>query len=1664
MKRIIAVALTIIGMLLLCGSVQADLNNGLVAYNGNADDYTDLNTEEVILKYEYLGVCGYTDFSWFTLDEDAYVTRIRIKYDLNVGGENITAFLSGPNDEFIESGAIVRGECFGEWCEAIWNVNRLFDAGEYFFIADSESLCENPSGDTTLILYGYDPDDGGNSDSVVILTDSSPDTTITAGSTAQVYGTTGVNHITLESGAEAKLFNVPGSNTVTIKAESSLFTVSRSGATVSFEGTDGTVLKIPATLDSQTIVFNDGSWALIIDSGKVMLGQQEISLEAQEINESSTDVSTAIALSLVTDMDDTKLNNVLSPNKKSTLKLSSLADSNVKVEISTSSGVRELTPSTVSLEEYSIHFTSPVDIIEGNITVKGNNFSTSALHYAVVTAQTPYLTELVTDSAKEGDTVEITGVNLPALPVQVVFEGQDASLIQTVIPANGKVVFNVPSTLGSGAVYLQIAEFQTNRLYLSVKRTIGIQVALGQDISFDPSKISFILGLEEYALDNNYNATLNVENKDMQYLHAIAELPGDEAALLYSAVVFPDITGTVTVNAESTAVAWIFMGMGASVTTPKDQLRSLYDSVAANVKVQEFAAYIDTLQKENFTAWASRSDEVLKIKFQDALSDVIQTSQNKLFARSMMTRETDPNAVIITQDPENSNIYVDDNIYTFEYNTGNKLNNGTVNIVNDTRLFLSVEVRDTKNNEILNNYTHAPSALDNKVIGPKGWPLFGISSLSNMNLNGKDAKMEIIIGAATGTTDKENLASQLKARVFIEGVALPALNMALTTIMDKVVSKFSKPGDPSLAKRVVLAMTDIYGTGFWVQLTEKISVGQSNWSTLVKDFILDPVSNGLKDCYEKGVTQGKCEQTAKGLLELAGVSGIESVGNKLLLTIAEATAKRLGKKSLAVVPVVGWIAQGAFFVYDNVGYVTDSTTIGESLLDMNANPKEINVDVDFPLEVSSVCPTCITLAPSETVQEFVIKGEGFAKDGDEDPEVYMGSGDDKTDSMSVDAPYSEGTEMTATFDAQELVGEGSWSSYLSVRHLGQFIMYDKAIRMVSTEDEKVYFDSVVPNRAMLGQTVTLNGCGWVPLENLKVYFTAEGEDVEGEILSKEIDKIEVKVPQTAKSGLIRVTTGKKESIQLFDVIPFGLFSTTTDMLKDGKEFALEGKGLADTAGIYFKDRDDNIIAGTPSNITDTSMWVKTPDGLKTGLVRIYVLLNDGMKSNELTLPKVPQSPTVSLTYGVIGNDGLTLTLSQEEGTDIYYRLNDNTPGTEIKYTEPITLSLNDLKYTELFFYPFARASVSGVNYDSDISNITGYTYDACNEGETFDNINKECVIFTPEKTYSFADWQAGTCPQGFTYSIHRSGDYEYHRCRLTFYDTYNILTVKYSDNIKVNEKYDVIIPKDDGQEHDYNFRTYTVREITYASDKITADTNNTIIKDEQGVWRSARTSSMSTDPFYGAYYSITTYDLEHMTPLLYSNIWGTVAKRTDQYTLDGKKVKETLYESKLEEDRGYIAKETQISEWDADGTPLYLGIYEIKRNASHNQSEFLEEWQSMLKESTQWKLSGTIRDCYEDTTSGYTYECIERAPEDSDGFTLKKSYDLRQRDSGVYAGEWVSILAQKQLLYQDGRTAMQTSCTSVKNDYGSWVSDCDNTEVEHCLDGSDWCTYDGYGF
>jgi len=128
------------------------------------------------------------------------------------------------------------------------------------------------------------PVDFDNPDALLILTDDSLNN-LPAGTSTVVYGSSGQNRLYLESGAAAKLINFPGSNMIEFQSDAALFEVTRSGTVVTFQGSDGTILKIPATSQEQNILFsNDGTSRLLrIEDNQVKLDDQVITATSASI-------------------------------------------------------------------------------------------------------------------------------------------------------------------------------------------------------------------------------------------------------------------------------------------------------------------------------------------------------------------------------------------------------------------------------------------------------------------------------------------------------------------------------------------------------------------------------------------------------------------------------------------------------------------------------------------------------------------------------------------------------------------------------------------------------------------------------------------------------------------------------------------------------------------------------------------------------------------------------------------------------------------------------------------------------------------------------------------------------------------------------------------------------------------------------------------------------------------------------------------------------------------------------------------------------------------------------------------------------------------------------------------------------------------------------------
>jgi len=154
------------------------------------------------------------------------------------------------------------------------------DPDPLFTQEDMDNMYQDGYGDGRQACI-EDPLSCGIGDTLIFHSSSNP--VLQSGANVSVYGTSDTNLLTLQRSAQANLTNFPGNNSIQILSNSDMFTVYRSGTVVTFQGSDGTLLKIPATMTVQTIVFNDNAYNLMIDNNQVKLNDQVIGTTGEPI-------------------------------------------------------------------------------------------------------------------------------------------------------------------------------------------------------------------------------------------------------------------------------------------------------------------------------------------------------------------------------------------------------------------------------------------------------------------------------------------------------------------------------------------------------------------------------------------------------------------------------------------------------------------------------------------------------------------------------------------------------------------------------------------------------------------------------------------------------------------------------------------------------------------------------------------------------------------------------------------------------------------------------------------------------------------------------------------------------------------------------------------------------------------------------------------------------------------------------------------------------------------------------------------------------------------------------------------------------------------------------------------------------------------------------------
>jgi len=230
-----------------------------------------------------------------------------------------------------------------------------------------------------------------------------------------------------------------------------------------------------------------------------------------------------------------------------------------------------------------------------------------------------------------------------------------------------------------------------------------------------------------------------------------------------------------------------------------------------------------------------------------------------------------------------------------------------------------------------------------------------------------------------------------------------------------------------------------------------------------------------------------------------------------------------------------------------------------------------------------------------------------------------------------------------------------------------------------------------------------------------------GSDITGPIYFQLISKftdahtsndITVKVPKYNQNEFYKIVLDSDLSIT----------NLSKTKATRGTALRIYGKGFSSNRAdntIYFSDNNDHVTKVTPTYSTGEYMETIVPENLPFGKTWVQVGLKDGHESNEKTFSLIPEIVKAVPMHAYNTYDfekTITFSLSQNENVPIFYTL--GTSQTVHHYTAPLTLTETTT------IYPFARVTVEGVNYDSEIVS-GGYVYYKCADNEKFED--GECM-------------------------------------------------------------------------------------------------------------------------------------------------------------------------------------------------------------------------------------------------------------------------------------------------------------------------------------------------
>jgi hypothetical protein len=580
----------------------------------------------------------------------------------------------------------------------------------------------------------------------------------------------------------------------------------------------------------------------------------------------------------------------------------------------------------------------------------------------------------------------------------------------------------------------------------------------------------------------------------------------------------------------------IFSGLSVGTVIKDSSQVTARSTIENNVEVKALASYLNSNLATNKYLVANFSDATLITKYKAALVSANTALKAAITAGTITQNRILPKRLYDIYDTAGTvtpSEQYDIKVYETTSDRGN------ITVENDTQLYLSTKM--TSPDGKITYQPHISSYYDQNILGPQGGWIYWADTKAYDQPKFHSALVEVVTPGIVQPRGPSSVTKHLGFKTYMDRVALPAINEAVKyAFKSKIETNF------------ILQLFSTYASDTVDKFMGALDNGDVAGAFAIP---LEIMKNDILSVPTPGpITQALVERYAKGQLE--------EVIKKLTI--------KFGEK---FIPVIGQIKAGL----ELIGSGTTLIGVGKAVQDFSTTPGILLFNVNFPLEVTAVSPSCFL--NNGDLKTFLLTGTGFSPistgvlfTSEIYPDVFFPS--DVAGTVKSIKP--DGKAMTVSVGGT--IGDGT----IKVKHGGAEATSAVSIKGVTSTT----LTSLSPSSGSEGTTVKIYGCGFD--ENISgnsVTFAGTGNTrLAGTVTGKGDGFINVVAPKGVVTGPVKVTAKTTTSNEL----TFTVKTASTTIT-----FGDNGSATDDTFALYV---DGKLIYTMPSPTTSTSHQIDLAPG------------------------------------------------------------------------------------------------------------------------------------------------------------------------------------------------------------------------------------------------------------------------------------------------------------------------------------------------------------------------------------------------------------------------------------------------------------------------------------